>query len=187
MNKLAYSGLLFQHTATRRWLQGFAYSVAKDIAFQHTATRRWLLITHIVDIAFQKFQHTATRRWLPVGLDFKAATKAVSTHSHPKVAAAKNHVFLLCAKVSTHSHPKVAASPPFYYVAHFAVSTHSHPKVAANTFSVQTHNDVSFNTQPPEGGCRISKRDKFPSMLVSTHSHPKVAAPYIKKQEKSAN
>jgi len=39
-----------------------------------------------------------------------------------------------------------------FYILH-DVSTHSRPKAAANTFSVQTHNDVSFNTQPPEGGC----------------------------------
>ena len=45
---------------------------------------------------------------------------------------------------------------------------------------------ISFNTQPPEGGCTT-----FAVLMhdaqVSTHSRPKAAAPYIKKQEKSAN
>ncbi|WP_414629266.1 hypothetical protein [Neisseria arctica] len=34
----------------------------------------------------KKFQHTATRRWLIAGLGDVVALKAVSTHSHPKVA-----------------------------------------------------------------------------------------------------
>ena len=33
------------------------------------------------------FQHTATRRWLPAFIDTLSFTVAVSTHSHPKVAA----------------------------------------------------------------------------------------------------
>ena len=67
---------------------------------------------------------------------------------------------------------------------------------------------VSFNTQPPEGGCLTNVLETVNNAVsthshpkvaagggdapvkvckVSTHSHPKVAAPYIKKQEKSAN
>ena len=81
----------------------------------------------------------------------------------------------------------------------FPVSTHSHPKVAAR---IDIHSPLwigSFNTQPPEGGCRCHScsflvqfrrfqhtatrrwlrqerlsRDKL--VKVSTHSHPKVAA-----------
>ena len=34
------------------------------------------------------FQHTATRRWLPSGVELNELALRVSTHSHPKVAAA---------------------------------------------------------------------------------------------------
>ena len=67
-------------------------------------------------------------------------TNAVSTHSHPKVAAKKTADTIAENVVSTHSHPKVAAS--FFLPLHlkYQVSTHSHPKVAANIrfFSVAT-------------------------------------------------
>ena len=101
----------------------------------------------------------------------------VSTHSHPKVAAASIKHCQLSDGVSTHSHPKVAALLPVGYgVGSGGVSTHSHPKVAAigiisrkDGFFVSTHSHpkvaaylghemtaikVGFNTQPPEGGCR---------------------------------
>ena len=38
--------------------------------------------------------------------------------------------------------------------------------------------DAGFNTQPPEGGCKIALRISL-ILTVSTHSHPKVAANYI--------
>ena len=83
---------------------------------------------------------------------------AVSTHSHPKVAA-KTHLLSnlksrfqhtatrrwLRAKiifrwdhdsVSTHSHPKVAASMAIDITGGDVVSTHSHPKVAAIAFTL---------------------------------------------------
>ena len=55
--------------------------------------------------------------------------------------------------VSTHSHPKVAA--PIYAVlrVYEIVSTHSHPKVAARPYSFFATSVACFNTQPPEGGC----------------------------------
>ena len=40
---------------------------------------------------------------------------------------------------------------------------------------------VSFNTQPPEGGCGVEMMKVINSAYVSTHSRPKAAAPYIKK------
>ena len=80
--------------------------------------------------------------------------RAVSTHSHPKVAAVANLIaFRLALKfqhtatrrwlhsayaliqvqvtVSTHSHPKVAANLLNAIEGKITVSTHSHPKVAA--------------------------------------------------------
>ena len=87
--------------------------------------------------------------------------------------------------VSTHSHPKVAAVCPKNPKKALKVSTHSHPKVAAGERKILSKTHRSFNTQPPEGGCRLGQHAKFRLPMVSTHSHPKVAAPYLKKQEKS--
>ena len=81
--------LLFQHTATRRWLESpFQPMPSRDLgfntqppeggwfqgvgivgflhAFQHTATRRWLDHLPYRWIYRLLFQHTATRRWLAV-------------------------------------------------------------------------------------------------------------------------
>ena len=56
------------------------------------------------------------------------------------------------------------------------VSTHSHPKVAAVIQMNHNEDFLSFNTQPPEGGCLIIIAYKLWVLHVSTHSHPKVAA-----------
>ena len=65
--------------------------------------------------------------------------KRVSTHSHPKVAAAETLQALNTMIVSTHSHPKVAASVEgrVSLTTKSAVSTHSHPKVAAQRDSLR--------------------------------------------------
>ncbi len=55
------------------------------------------------------------------------------------------------------------------------VSTHSHPKVAALDYFSHNHKILTFNTQPPEGGCTNS-RENGSCRYLSTHSHPKVAA-----------
>ena len=60
-----------------------------DIVFQHTATRRWLGGVREAERGGKReFQHTATRRWLVKGTDLTAEFLNVSTHSHPKVAGA---------------------------------------------------------------------------------------------------
>ena len=78
---------LFQHTATRRWLQ-----------LQTNGPSRPLMVsTHSHP---KVAAHCHLKRW---------SSSIVSTHSHPKVAA---HPFLVNGMgrgVSTHSHPKVAA------------------------------------------------------------------------------
>ena len=58
----------------------------------------------------ERFQHTATRRWLRATTEKSIAEQLmVSTHSHPKVAAAEAKLKAFDGIVSTHSHPKVAA------------------------------------------------------------------------------
>ena len=121
--------------------------------FQHTATRRWLLKFISINVVKTVFQHTATRRWLldtKIDHDYR---NAVSTHSHPKVAAFSPNSLYRKLKVSTHSHPKVAAHDADDLAEMGRVSTHSHPKVAASQYGLL--------------GLHQS---------VSTHSHPKVAA-----------
>ena len=137
--------------AARCWVR----CTALIIVFQHTATRRWLPLnptdTSLALLCFNTqppeggcqgdrrchhqyrrfntqppeggcinsqqyhqiqrwFQHTATRRWLH---DIGKTTEQidlVSTHSHPKVAAKNLGRSSSTKSVSTHSHPKVAAS-----------------------------------------------------------------------------
>ena len=78
---------MFQHTATRRWLQAARVSFILKILFQHTATRRWLLLNFMPSLRNFWFQHTATRRWLRFLNVLTSNRRNVSTHSHPKVAA----------------------------------------------------------------------------------------------------
>ena len=87
-------------------------------------------VQHIILVVHQ-FQHTATRRWLRRQLGRAWRAGLVSTHSHPKVAAAMNAIGAGVSDVSTHSHPKVAAVYGEFTWHIKRVSTHSHPKVAA--------------------------------------------------------
>ena len=57
------------------------------VLFQHTATRRWLPVLTTKSLWQTAFQHTATRRWLHDVLVKILTVGGVSTHSHPKVAA----------------------------------------------------------------------------------------------------
>ena len=82
-----------------------------------------------------------------------ACAHGVSTHSHPKVAAAEPKLVGSEDLVSTHSHPKVAAQQNQQDTRQQKVSTHSHPKVAAYFDALLKTIVDSFNTQPPEGGC----------------------------------
>ena len=56
-------------------------------------------------------------------------------------------------KVSTHSRPKAAATEIGESYTVDGVSTHSRPKAAAELAAKFNNPDISFNTQPPEGGC----------------------------------
>ena len=52
--------------------------------------------------------------------------------------------------------------------------------------SIANDGVLSFNTQPPEGGCHLNQRDPLPCEIVSTHSRPKAAADW-RRQIKLAN
>ena len=158
--------------------------------FQHTATRRWLLnaISTFIYV-FNSFntQPPEGGCWQP---EFSVLTQAVSTHSHPKVAAIKQLHLLPKQIVSTHSHPKVAAfrqrkywimlfcfntQPPeggctqegtSYFL--LDVSTHSHPKVAASVSDSLVCEIFCFNTQPPEGGCSQKEKEEYEQFSFNT-------------------
>ena len=66
---------------------GLCQKRSSPAKFQHSATRRWLPATHFCAIFFGGFQHSATRRWLPTKSGNTMTFTAVSTLSHPKVAA----------------------------------------------------------------------------------------------------
>ena len=121
--------------------------------FQHTAARRRLLNFHPPFITTLAFQHTAARRRLPYVRQPFYDERWVSTHSRPKAAASPKTKPNAQGEVSTHSRPKAAARLPQLYICQYA----------------------SFNTQPPEGGCRPVSLAST-GVCVSTHSRPKAAA-----------
>ena len=106
--------------------------------------------------------------------------------------------------VSTHSRPKAAGDERPKEDDKPKVSTHSRPKAAGSFESFAGDLQVSFNTQPPEGGWhswedmhewlkwfqhtaarrRLGKDlgDTDYKDLVSTHSRPKAAGPKASKR-----
>ena len=81
-------------------------------------------------------------------------------------------------KVSTHSRPKAAGLQSKNIDFIVEVSTHSRPKAAETKQSKQSIYGISFNTQPPEGGCDVSVLLPI-RPDVSTHSRPKAAASLV--------
>ena len=199
----------FQHTATRRWLWSMARRWRSALWFQHTATRRWLAHAALAVKAQTGFQHTATRRWLLRPLGRGGAFGGFNTQP-PEGGCSQTARFGFELAVSTHSHPKVAAGFPsscarrrrFQHTAtrrwlldsfsryrRRGVSTHSHPKMAAliegksravsrfqhtatrRWLSMRWSNMsrmLCFNTQPPEGGCAITRISRCQSGFQHT-------------------
>ena len=146
---------LFQHTATRRWLQSCAANALHVcIVSTHShpkvaACLRKCKQSQWVGFNTQPpeggcqlfaqdkwlgkmFQHTATRRWLPL---------SVLVHFRkPKFQHTATRRWLLMAQ------------------------------------GILLQRLGGFNTQPPEGGCFIKGFYWHRIAKVSTHSHPKVAA-----------
>ena len=101
-----------------------------------------------------KFQHTATRRWLPIFISDRTDFTRFNTQPPEGGCHFALHHWSSII-VSTHSHPKVAAAATDLSLMIDDVSTHSHPKVAALGHITPDCDVVCFNTQPPEGGCFI--------------------------------
>ena len=79
----------------------------------------------------------------------------VSTHSHPKVAASSIVVFCISAKFQHTATRRWLLNQGDLDIVGMWVSTHSHPKVAAGITFGFCSSISGFNTQPPEGGCKI--------------------------------
>ena len=197
---------------------GFKINAGIHLLFQHTATRRWLVRRWTDSSPFLCFNTQPPEGgWASNTGGRKEGV--VSTHSHPKVAGRAEGRWIGCNRVSTHSHPKVAGRPPDRHLAgqtgfntqppeggwgaaacllsQVLVSTHSHPKVAGRPRQSGCRLGGCFNTQPPEGGWAGTRLKEYQAKVfqhtatrrwlvvdglrqqqeaaVSTHSHPKVA------------
>ena len=78
----------------------------------------------------------------------------VSTHSRLKAAGSINFSDFCFTRVSTHSRLKAAGREWGDEKGEFVVSTHSRLKAAGTQHPRLIDANVSFNTQPPEGGWR---------------------------------
>ena len=81
------NGIVSTHSHPKVAAKALSVSDGKARVFQHTATRRWLQSLTLTLFSVEGFQHTATRRWLLNSFFVISPQIAVSTHSHPKVAA----------------------------------------------------------------------------------------------------
>ena len=157
------------------------------VMFQHTATRRWLLRRSKIKLEFvlvSTHSHPKVAASLPI-------LNVLYPHSF-NTQPPEGGCLLFCVGiylmtcfntqppeggclfglsitplqiVSTHSHPKVAAFCLRWSFFSATVSTHSHPKVAASKFRLTIFALLSFNTQPPEGGCSLHKKARQISKL----------------------
>ena len=129
----------------------------------------WILLVKM-------FQHTATRRWLRGIVLGSLDPIIVSTHSHPKVAAALIPSILSMLKVSTHSHPKVAANANFLYYQPIQRFNTQPPEGGGIKRDLVTDVTVKFQHTATRRWLPILNLDGLQELTVSTHSHPKVAA-----------
>ena len=147
------------------------------LLFQHTATRRWLQFSLFKSSFVWLFQHTATRRWLrEKDFDVYIYDSVVSTHSHPKVAA----YFLRAEKhgeKSFNTQPPEGGCKRTCVIHKVALGFNTQPPEGGCKITKSwQYLRLGFNTQPPEGGCERNNLQTLQYNLVSTHSHPKVAA-----------
>ena len=102
------------------------------------------------------FQHTATRRWLRSINYVRNFSGNVSTHSHPKVAAFDCLIALLAQALFQHTATRRWLQFHFLRVWRCAFRFNTQPKVAAKQCRTPVRQFCRFNTQPPEGGCKLN-------------------------------
>ena len=101
---------------------------------------------------------------------------AVSTHSHPKVAAPLPQMRLCLSNLFQHTATRrwLRRCTPASLAAVLFQHTATRRWLLLRAGNIAAV--ACFNTQPPEGGCAPPSQPADP-LVVSTHSHPKVAAP----------
>ena len=100
------------------------------------------------------FQHTATRRWLPLIAYNGKHEQIVSTHSHPKVAAALNKVSRSISSGFNTQPPEGGCSPiNLLHIGCLAFQHTATRRWLPFSITFSTNTSKGFNTQPPEGGC----------------------------------
>ena len=170
--------VLFQHTATRRWLVRRRINGRyRRLGFNTQPPEGGWIMLKTMMIFMLWFQHTATRRWLELVAHLPECNPAVSTHSHPKVAGWQSILAVRrrCCfntqppeggwlaknkrkdwrRVSTHSHPKVAGGASAASLsANNAFQHTATRRWLARCKRGSNRRQCGFNTQPPEGGWR---------------------------------
>ena len=149
-----YKCYVFQHTAARRQLGGGKKPPTPTPAFQHTAARRQLACTRTQSALGLLFQHTAARRQLAHHAGAGSLVRRSFNTQPPEGSWQQQPGQSIRPGVSTHSRPKAAGNGMKVSAQREVVSTHSRPKAAGVQGLIQAARDLSFNTQPPEGGWR---------------------------------
>ena len=165
---------MFQHTATRRWLQNTLKNQPSRMCFNTQPPEGGCPC-----LRKQNRENTSFNTQPPEGGCVVAGRpgtgKTVSTHSHPKVAA-KNTQFGQRLTICFNTQPPEGGCA---FGCTSRGQAHSFNTQPPEGGCLRAHRNlvtpICFNTQPPEGGCPEAPT---PVQLieVSTHSHPKVAA-----------
>ena len=143
---------MFQHTAARRRLDVLELWQKHYRRFQHTAARRRLAAPNTDNKAAVLFQHTAARRRL-VYPWFSIIKYEEFQHTAARRRLVKCGLTpLAAATVSTHSRPKAAGSnPKIFEIIQISFNTQP-PEGGWDKPFQPVQLTVGFNTQPPEGG-----------------------------------
>ena len=110
------------------------------------------LIAKLTPTNLAQFQHTAARRRLGCNSRYVQRSRIVSTHSRPKAAGVLGGIQGNSLWVSTHSRPKAAGYSKikiFFRQLSFNTQPPEGGWVIPNVIYKRRE---SFNTQPPEGG-----------------------------------
>ena len=122
---------MFQHTAARRRLLSLTLGTKAFFSCFNTQPPEGGCLVHpIMFMMVIMFQHTAARRRLPSGSEMAIPKFTVSTHSRPKAAAESCAIPCLCN-----------------------LFQHTAARRRLHVQDSQLRSLISFNTQPPEGGC----------------------------------
>ena len=150
---------MFQHTATRRWLRlgNFTAPFAQH-SFNTQPPEGGCVIRRFCDFGTVGFNTQPPEGGCSLFYRLPSPIHAVSTHSHPKVAAFafKNQI----AHIDRFNTQPPEGGCPRWLIRPIPLEGFQHTATRRWLHTIITNKDIkkSFNTQPPEGGCgpRIS-------------------------------